>query len=145
MLSVMVERVSRESYGESAVKAFSREDWGTIARLAKNIEVHVEVHSKETKKLKKKIQMIKHVLAMYLTHPKGRAVLVKKEAFEKIEGFIKELERHNQREKHVLDEMIAFLSLLTSRLNEERKKPKALAASPKQEELDQMKKVVEDL
>jgi hypothetical protein len=137
--------LSRIKEDDDAIKAFEKEDWDTIARLARNVNVKIEVHSKETRVLKKKIQIVRHILETHLRKKKGREVLIERGALIGIYNLIKELEEHNKKEEHVLDEMIGFLSLLLSRFNKEPLKfQKNENAKGNIEEFKHMKDVVED-
>ena len=137
--------LSRIKEDDDAIKAFEKEDWDTIARLARNVNVKIEVHSKETRVLKKKIQVVKRILETHLKEDKGREVLIERGALVGIYNLIKELEEHNKKEEHVLDEMIGFLSLLLSRFNKEPLKfQKNENAKGNIEEFKHMKDVVED-
>ncbi len=137
--------LNRIKEDDNAIKAFEKEDWDIIARLARNVNVKIEVQSKETRVLKKKIQVVKRILETHLKDDRGREVLIEKGALIGIYNLIKELEEHNKREENVLDEMIGFLSLLLSRFNKEPLKfQKNDRVKGDIEEFKNMKDVVED-
>lgn len=123
-------------------KPIEEDNWDSIAHMAMTFNVEFEQENKETKKLKKEIAIVKHILYEHLKDPEQSGKFINGSFFitlvRCIDKFEHAFEKHKSREKS----FVIFLKALLKRIKTE----KILVHKPAERavEFKKMKDVVEN-
>ncbi len=119
-------------------KMVAEESWESLARLAMTFTIEFEQESKETKKLKKEMSVVKHVLREHLTNPEYSGRFVNGTFFITLTRYIGKLEIAIDKHGSKQTDLLIFLKALLNRIKTEK-----ISVQKPIERLDEFKKMTD--
>lgn len=96
------------------------ESWDTIATLALSFEIELEKENKELQKVKKEMQIIKHILYEHLQNPEDAKKFITTNFFVKLVKTLEKLEKVLKKYEIERSEFLVFLRMLVFKMRKER-------------------------
>lgn len=109
-----------DELNETIKRKVEEESWDTLARLALSFEIEIENKNQEVQRIKKEMQIIKHILYEHLQHPEDSKKFLTTNFFVRLVKTFNRLEKILMKYEQDRSEFLLFLRALIFKMKKER-------------------------